>query len=192
MVWKMVFLFQGCLVRFHVNLPRCSVLRAFGYWFRKSLKDQHEAWNMNLELTWKESLTWAYSNTNEWWGSKGGKDKVKVEVEAADEGANVPLETVGMCIISISYLTINLLKTCPSVGFSQFLLCFFAPPLTIRFRSHGLTESHRSYPRCGCQEGGFVAIAPLPRVRLDERIQFFWLVSPKNIMWWTSMKSLNI
>ena len=43
-----------------------------------------------------------------------------------------------------------------------------------------LTESHRSYmPRCGCQEGGFVAIVPLPRVRLDERIEFFFIDFPQ-------------
>jgi len=23
MVWKMIFLFQGCILRFHVNLPGC-------------------------------------------------------------------------------------------------------------------------------------------------------------------------
>ena len=26
MVWKMIFLFQGCILRFHVNLPGCSLV----------------------------------------------------------------------------------------------------------------------------------------------------------------------
>ena len=25
MVWKMIFVFQGCILRFHVNLPRCKL-----------------------------------------------------------------------------------------------------------------------------------------------------------------------
>ena len=29
MVWKMIFLFQGCLVRFHVNLPGCTSMAGF-------------------------------------------------------------------------------------------------------------------------------------------------------------------
>ena len=35
-VWKMIFLFQGCILRFHVNLPGCIL---FWVWF--------------LELSWK-------------------------------------------------------------------------------------------------------------------------------------------
>ena len=31
MVWKMIFLFQGCILRFHVNLPGC-ILNIFFYW----------------------------------------------------------------------------------------------------------------------------------------------------------------
>ena len=36
MVWKMIFLFQGCILRFHVNLPRCiPYLDSMGYnWCR--------------------------------------------------------------------------------------------------------------------------------------------------------------
>ena len=30
MVWKMVFLFQGCILRFHVNLPGCNT--SFHFW----------------------------------------------------------------------------------------------------------------------------------------------------------------
>ena len=31
MVWKMIFLFQGCILRFHVNLPGCiSCIPHFG------------------------------------------------------------------------------------------------------------------------------------------------------------------
>ena len=30
MVWKMIFLFQGCILRFHVNLPGCTII--LGNW----------------------------------------------------------------------------------------------------------------------------------------------------------------
>ena len=59
------------------------------YFFRKSKHVETSTWSLEHEPgdDMKKRISWC--------GSKGGKDKVKVEVEAADEGADVPwrLET---------------------------------------------------------------------------------------------------
>ena len=167
-------------------------------------------------MTWKRPLLWASR------GLKGGKDKVTVEVEAADEGANVRwcvhYKFVG-CVSLYIPANHKSSKDVEVLVQQFFLTCFFCPnrPLANElyltkhqanelylqdlfgsqiviiigqvFESPGFTlhlffqhhRTHRTSTKFHAQmrmpRRWFCCLCPLTRVVLDERIEFFWLVS---------------
>ena len=49
MVWKMIFLFQGCILRFHVDLPGCI-----------SLYGENPSTSLGWSLVWLTMPSWSY------------------------------------------------------------------------------------------------------------------------------------
>ena len=69
MVWKMIFLFQGCILRFHVNLPGCI-----------SLYGENPSTSLGWSLVWLTMPSWSYHHES-FSDTKKSKKKTSQGVE---------------------------------------------------------------------------------------------------------------